>query len=71
MATLATPSYAQFKAQDSKDPLQLQYEREAKERQDIDKDYDATMKRTRANAPVAKRDPWATVRPSAGADSKR
>jgi hypothetical protein len=51
--------------------LQLQYEREAKERQEIDKDYDAAMKRTRVNAPAAERDPWATVRPSSSTGPKR
>ena len=70
-AILASPGYAQFNTKSGKDPLELKYEQEKKEREDIDKSYADTVRRTHSNAPAAKRDPWATVRPSDSGGTKR
>jgi hypothetical protein len=71
LAMLATPGYAQMKMGPEKDPLQLQYELEQKAREQTEKDYDATMKRTRSSAPAAKVDPWSKVRPAENTGSHR
>ena len=71
LALLASPSHAQLTNKPEKDPLELQYEQEEKARQQADKDYDATMKQTRSNAPAAKRDPWGNVRPANNPGAKR
>jgi hypothetical protein len=70
LAMLATPGYAQVKMGPEKDPLQLQYEQEQKAREQAEKDYDATMKRTRSSAPAAKVDPWRGVRPAENTGAK-
>jgi len=60
-AVLAGPTaYAQ---QNSQDPLQLQYEAERRQQQQVERDYNATMKRTDRNLGTpAKADPWGIVR---------
>jgi hypothetical protein len=70
-AILASPGHAQFDTKSGKDPLELKYEQEKRDREDIDKSYADTVRRTRSNAPAAKRDPWATVRPSDSGSTKR
>lgn len=74
MATLAVVTIAAAPARaqlggtggGQKTPLELQYEREAKERAENEKDYNATMKRLKAQgATTTNSDPWKTVRPSA------
>jgi hypothetical protein len=43
----------------------------AKERAEIEKEYNATVKRMGAPKNAGKSDPWGTIRPSGGADAKR
>jgi hypothetical protein len=63
IAMLAGPAHAFDMTPDSKDPLQLKYEREEQEKKDIERDYNAQMKRLKAQAPTTtKKDPWAGVR---------
>jgi hypothetical protein len=72
LAMLASPAYAQMKAgstndsnEANKDPLQLQYERDKRERDQNEKSYNETMKRLKGQAPTsAKSDPWKIVRPA-------
>ena len=48
-----------------KTPLELQYEREAKERAENEANYNTTMKRLKAQgATTTNSDPWKTVRPA-------
>jgi hypothetical protein len=50
---------------DSKNPTQLYFEKQEKERADNEKAYNAQMKRLKGQNPTdIKRDPWSTVRPS-------
>jgi hypothetical protein len=84
MAILAGPAYsprnalAQSKpsAQDvdpaNRDPLELKYERERREREENEKAYNATMKRLKGQAPAAtSSDPWKQVRPGDNSTAKR
>ena len=73
IAMLAGSANAQMGKMDSKDPLQLQYEREKRDQEDIEKDYNAAMKRSRSQAPAQspKTDPWAGVRPADNSSTKR
>jgi hypothetical protein len=70
-AVLAGPAaYAQ---QNAEDPLQLKYEAERRQQQEVEKEYNATMKRTqRGTGETAKADPWGIVRtlPSQAHQSK-
>lgn len=45
--------------------------RAAKERAEIEKEYDATIKQIGPPKSAGKSDPWSTIRPSGGADAKR
>lgn len=71
--TIAGPAHAQFNVSgDSKDPLQLKYEREEKEKAENERAYNETMKRLKMQAPAkTSSDPWKTVRPTSEADNKR
>jgi len=72
MAMLSGPAYSFDMNGETKDPLTLKYEREAKERADAEKAYNDQMKRLKAQAPTkAKVDPWSGVRPSAETNAKR
>jgi hypothetical protein len=72
MAMLSAPAYAFDMNSDSKDPLTLKYEREARERADAEKDYNAQMKRLKEQAPTkTKVDPWSGVRSTGDASAKR
>jgi len=79
MAMLAGPAYAQLSnggSQDTneanKDPLQLQYEREKREREQTEKSYNETMKRLKTQAPTkTNSDPWKIVRPTTDSSGKR
>jgi hypothetical protein len=72
MAMLAGPAHAQFKTGPDKDPLQLKYEREDKEREENEKAYNAQMKRLKSQAPATTNsDPWKIVRPPAESNAKR
>jgi hypothetical protein len=73
LSVLASPALAQKGGlAPEKTPLDLLYERKEKDRKDIEKDYDTTMKRLRSQAPTtASDDPWRTVRPTTGSSPKR
>ena len=72
MAMLSAPTYAFEMSGESKDPLTLKYEREAKERADAEQAYNQQMKRLKAQAPAkATVDPWSNVRPTADSAAKR
>jgi hypothetical protein len=72
LATLAGPAYAQFSTGKQKTPLELQYEREQRDQAQAEKEYNATMKRLKAqSAAPTNSDPWRGVRPSTDASAKR
>jgi hypothetical protein len=71
MAMLAGSAHAQKDKMDRQDPLTLKYEKERKDREDTEKEYDATMRRTRSQGSAPKADPWAGVRPADNASTKR
>jgi hypothetical protein len=72
MAMLAGPAYSQMSMGPDKDPLTLKYEKEDKDKAEIEKDYNATMKRLKAQTPTTtKHDPWSSVRPAAESNAKR
>jgi len=65
LAMLAGPAHAFDMNGESKDPLQLKYEREEKERKENEQAYNQQMKRLKAQAPAStKTDPWSGVRSS-------
>jgi hypothetical protein len=69
MAILAGAAHAQV---DDKSARQKAEEtRAAKERAEIEKEYNATIKRIGPPKSAGKSDPWGTIRPSGGADPKR
>jgi hypothetical protein len=70
VALIAGPAYAQQNS-DKKDPLTLQYEAEQRRKAEIEKEYDATLKRTRTTVPETKSDPWGSVRPAPAPREKR
>ena len=43
----------------------------AKEKAEIEREYNETLKRTGPLGPAKKSDPWARIRPAEGADSMR
>ena len=67
MAMLAGPAYSQQGGEvnsANKDPYKLKLEREQNERDEIERAYDAQMKRLKAqNATPTSSDPWKTIRP--------
>jgi hypothetical protein len=73
MAALTGPAYAQFSGNSgTKTPLQLQYEQEEQAQKDNERQYNATMKRLRAQEPAnMKSDPWRNVRPAGQPGGKR
>ena len=75
MATmLAGPACAQMgKGGPSadKDPRRERAAKEEKEQAAIEKEYNATMERTRRTGPAPKSDPWARIRPEESANTKR
>ena len=71
IAVLMSPAYAQMDAGPHKDPLQLMYEKQKKDQEDAEREYNATMKRTKSQGPAPKSDPWAGVRPAENTGSKR
>ena len=85
MAILAGPAYSPRPAysqgskpspQDvdpaNRDPLELKYERERREREENEKAYNATMKRLKGQAPTTtSSDPWKQVRPADNSTAKR
>jgi hypothetical protein len=72
MAMLGGPAYSQMSMGPEKDPLQLKYEREDKERAENERAYNETMKRLKKQAPATTNsDPWKIVRPASESNSKR
>jgi hypothetical protein len=71
VAMLTGSANAQKSNSPHKDPLTLQYEREKRDQEEIEKDYNAAMKRSRSQSPAQKTDPWAGVRPANNTDAKR
>ena len=69
MAVLTGSAHAQV---DDKSERQKAAEtRAAKERAEIEKEYNATIKRNSPPKSAGKSDPWGTIRPSGGADPNR
>jgi hypothetical protein len=72
---LTAPAYAQMGSNNNKPTAtpaqQEQAARAERDRAEIEKEYNATMKRLRSEAPAPKSDPWAHVRPAGGTDAKR
>jgi tyrosyl-tRNA synthetase len=69
MTILAGAAHAQV---DDKSARQkVEETRAAKERAEIEKEYNATIKRIGPPKSAGKSDPWGTIRPSGGADPKR
>jgi hypothetical protein len=64
MAILAIAVPAGPASAQETDPLKMKYERERKERQAIEKQYDETMKHMRSQGSTAPTDPWRKVRPA-------
>jgi hypothetical protein len=63
LAILAGPARAIDVSNNSKDPLQLKYEREDNERKENERQYNEQMKRLKKQMPTTtKSDPWATMR---------
>jgi hypothetical protein len=75
MAILTGSAYAQANMTGAgpKDPLRQKYEEEAKHREQVEKDYNATMKRLKAQGPTTttNSDPWRGVRPADDSTAKR
>ena len=73
LSILASPVLAQMGGMaPEKTPLDLLYERKDKDRKEIEKDYNTTMKRLKSQAPTTNSDdPWRTVRPTTGSNAKR
>jgi hypothetical protein len=69
---LATPSRAQMSQAPEKTPLDLVYEKEKKDREDNERQYNVQMKRLKAQVPAASNsDPWKGVRSTGDANAKR
>ena len=71
VAMLTGSANAQKSNSPHKDPLTLQYERQKKDQEDIERDYNAAMKRSQSQGPAPKADPWAGVRPAGDSGIKR
>jgi len=69
MAILTAPASAQVA--DKSERQKAAEARAAKERAEIEKEYNATIKRIGPPKSAGKFDPWSTIRPSGGADAKR
>ena len=63
-AALVAPAAAQMSQGNQKTPLQLMYEKEAQDQKANEQAYNEQMKRLKSQAPAAKNDPWAGVRPA-------
>jgi hypothetical protein len=70
---LAGPALAQMGRGPSteKDPRRERAAKEEKEQAAIEKEYNATMERTRPTGPAPKVDPWAHMRPADSSNTKR
>ena len=66
MAMLTGPAHSQMSmSSPDTDPLLLKYAREAREKAENEKAYNATMQRLKGQPPAAaSSDPWKTVRPA-------
>jgi hypothetical protein len=72
LAILAVPARAQMQMGDkpAMDPLQLMYESERRERIEIEKKYNETVRHTETGAVKVKKDPWSGVRPGEATSKK-
>jgi hypothetical protein len=72
LAILAGPARAQVEVggKPPLDPLQLKYEGERRERLEIEKKYNETVRHTETGAVKSKKDPWSGVRPGESASKK-
>jgi hypothetical protein len=71
---LAGPACAQMgKGNPSaeKDPRRERAAKEEKEQAAVEKEYNATMERTRPTGPAPKVDPWAHMRPGDNSNTRR
>jgi hypothetical protein len=68
LTVLAAPASAQV--EDKSERQKAAEAQVVKERAEIEKQYNATIKRT-GPAKAGKSDPWGTIRPSGGTDTKR
>ncbi len=70
-AMLAEPAYAQKKEKE-KTPLQIEDQQKKEDQARIEKQYEATMKRNKADAATpAATDPWANMRGTDDSKTKR
>jgi len=71
MAMLMGLAHAQ-ENEANKDPFKLKIEREERERAENERDYNAQMKRLKAQSPAqTSSDPWKKVRPADSSGAKR
>jgi hypothetical protein len=78
IALLTAPAYSQSMQQRqeergsnvTKTPMQKQEEERAQRALQVEKEYDAAVKRSKATTPSAAPDPWQNVRPSPAPDKK-
>ena len=67
-ALLAGPAFAQQK---SDDPIVLEREQQMKDREEIDKRYNSTLKKTHRDAVTTSGDPWSNMRGAEDPKAKR
>ena len=72
-ALLASPAFAQAQRDKwAQDPRQEEDAKEAKKNaKEIEKEYNAVVKRTNTQTSSAASDPWANIRPSSPANAKQ
>jgi len=71
LALLAGAAHAQSDPKGPKTPLDLMYEEQEQRAKQAEKEYNDTMRRTRANGPIKSSDPWRTIRPAEPTKAKR
>jgi hypothetical protein len=73
IAVLAGPALAQpskYRKEDPRAEMKREF-KAARDRAEIEKEYNETMKRTRSTGPAPKSDPWSGVRSNSNGDAKR
>ena len=71
LAMLAGPAFAQQPSMDNKDPAANDQRQKLKDRDEIDKQYRATMEKTRQETTTTRADPWSNMRGADDSKSKR
>jgi hypothetical protein len=66
IAFLAVPAYSQ----DGPPPPAARTDKQKKEDAAVEKAYEDVLKREKSNGPAVKSDPWQTVRPAGGDNTK-